>query len=173
MKKIFVILVLVSNILLAYISEVNAGSKNAGEATIDNILSAISPQTLTIAPLPFKPDPLVAKSSISGIDTNKNSVRDDIEIVLAESLFQDNGKASSSDFNELLDVVKLIQPYETPKTIDMKQFYCRYQSLPIGIKSRISSGTLINLVTDTPARKKAFYQQSINTSGNLGAEICE
>ena len=143
------------------------------EASKADVLTAIAPKTSSITPLPPAPEVQAAKMSISGVDANANGVRDDIEISLAKAALHNGGTVSSSDFAKLLEVVKNIQPSETSKTIDIKKFYCSYQSMPAGIKEKISASMIISLVTDTQARKRAYAEQSINTSGSLGAEVCE
>lgn len=148
-------------------------STSTTEASKADVLTAIAPKTASITPLPPAPEVQAAKSSISGVDANTNGVRDDIEISLAKTALHDGGTASSADFSKLLEVVKIIQPSETTKTIDIKKFYCSYQSMPASIKDKISASMMIALVTDTPARKRAYAEQSINTSGSLGAESCE
>ncbi len=153
------------------------GSSNSAttktEASKADVLTAIAPKTSSITPLPPTPEEQASKSSISGVDANTNGVRDDIEISLAKTALHDGGTASATDFSKLLEVVKIIQPSETSKTIDIKKFYCSYQSMPASIKEKISASMMIALVTDTQARKRAYAEQSINTSGSLGAEICE
>jgi hypothetical protein len=151
----------------------STATATATEATKENLLIAMAPKTSSIALLPPAPDIQAAKSSIAGVDTNTNGVRDDIEILLAKATMHEAGAASSADFSKLLDIVKLIQPSEATKTIDIKKFYCMYQSMPSSIKGKISASMLITLVTDTTKRKKMYAEQSINTSGSLGAEICE
>lgn len=171
MKKILTASILSTLVL----SACGGGSSSTAstDATKADLSAAISPKTASIAPLPPTPDSQTVKASISGVDANSNGVRDDIEISLAKASVHDGGTATSSDFAKLMDVIKTIQPSESAKVIDVKKFYCDYQALPSAIKQKISSSMMLSLVTDTPARKKAFAEQSINTSGSLGAETCQ
>jgi hypothetical protein len=151
----------------------SSGVTKTSEATKADLLIAISPPTSLITPLPPAPEFQNARASVAGVDVNANGVRDDIEISLAKTALHDGGTASSSDFSKLLEVVKIIQPSETSKTLDHRKFYCAYRSMPNAVKERVSAAMMIALVTDTAARKKAYAEQSTNTSGSLGAESCE
>ena len=152
-------------------SEVLTAQPN--EISKEQAQSILAPKASSIAALPPEPNRQQSNTSISGVDSNSNGVRDDIEIVLAKSVLHNGNVASAGDFTKLINLVKYIHPSEIQKTIDQKSFYCQYQSLPANIKAKISMQMLITLVTDTAARKRAYATQSINTSGSLGAEICQ
>lgn len=110
---------------------------------------------------------------ISGTDANRNGVRDDVEETLMQAASSWMKRPSATDFGQLIDVVKLIQPEDVPRAIDMHKFYCGYRGLPASIKDKVSARMIITVVTDTPERKKALARQVINTTGSLGAEVCE
>lgn len=172
MKKILTAALLSTLVLSACGGGSSSNATASTDATTADMTAAIAPKTTSISPLPPTPDSQAVKASISGVDANSNGVRDDIEISLAKASVHDGGTATSSDFARLMDVIKTIQPSESTKVIDVKKFYCDYQTLPSSIKQKINSSMMLALVTDTSARKRAFAEQSINTSGSLGAETC-
>lgn len=112
-------------------------------------------------------------TTLLGADTNQNGIRDEIEETLKQVLSSWLQRPPVDDYNKLLEVVKLVQPTDVPRAIDMRKFYCRYGALPAAVKEKVSARMILTLVTDTPERKKALARQAINTSGSLGAEVCE
>ena len=144
--------------------------QHAGDVQLEDIQQIIAPNTSAIGTLPPSPMPDLPNQSIQGVDSNASSVRDDVEIAIAKIVLHDGGNAG--DYYSLIDIVRRIQPSEAVESIDMKRFHCDYISLSENIRNQISSGMIIALVTDTSARKKLFYQNVINNSGSLGAEVC-
>jgi len=153
-------------------SATNVLDSQALKVALAEAAKAYDTQLAAIAPsLPPAPETQVAKATVAGVDINSNGVRDDIERALAQGVAM-IPSATASDYLKLLDVVKYLQPSETEKTIDHKIYYCLYTGLPQKIQEKISSNLLRSMVIDTKDRAKIFVRQSINTSGNLGAEIC-
>ena len=103
-------------------------------------------------------------------------MRDELELSLAQAVSYLGDTASAAEFAQLLSVVTQVQPkdtHEAGKPIDLRAFYCAYRALPARIHARVSAGQIIAMVQGTSARKRAFAQQAVNTSGSLGAEICD
>lgn len=161
-------------LLTSLVSGCGGGGKSEAvkEPTQAEVQEILAKQITVASSLPAAPDATASKASVAGVDTNSNGVRDDVEITTAQVLFDGPGGISAADYNQVLDIIKYIQPSETTKTIDQRNFYCQYRALPEAVRSRLSMQMLINMVTDTRTRKQAYQSQSINTSGSLGAEYC-
>ena len=95
---------------------------------------------------------------------------------MAQELSLYGDTASAAEFAQLLDVAKQVQPkdaHEAGKPIDVRAFYCAYRALPARLQARVSAGQILAMVQDPPARKRAFAQQAVDTSGSLGADVCD
>lgn len=121
--------------------------------------------------LPLNPDKNQDDLTINGIDTNNNQVRDYIENMLPQ-MFPIEKRKDINLYNQILNIIKNIQPTQEEKVIDFHKFYCQYIALPQDFKERTSSTLLQALVIDTPMRKKRFYEQAINTGWSLWSEDC-
>lgn len=145
----------------------------SAQVTKVDIQNALSTSISTGVALPAPPDVTISNASIAGTDVNSNGVRDDIEIAVTKTLMDGSRSVSISDLTKVMDILRYIQPSESGKVIDQKAYYCQYRALPQAVRDRVSMQMLTAHVTDTKMRKVAYHNQSTNTSGSLGAEVCQ
>lgn len=169
MQKFFIVSVLICIALSAL--NANANSPTA-QGDIIRSLRVDDAKKKFLTSLPPPPDPVAAKKSIAGVDVNENGVRDDLELSLAEITLYAKGRVTHADFYQLLEVVKFLHPSEKVKVINLSRFYCDYRMLDAGIQKRISESMMINLVTNSIARKNAFFRQLANAADVMDAGNC-
>ncbi len=124
--------------------------------------------------LPVKPTKLEAQATIIGIDRNNNQVRDDLEHVVYQVLNFAQETELTTEYNQVLDLVKYIQPTaDSNQIIDQHDFYCKYVALPEVVKNELSMEYLQSMVTDTAEREEAFFERLKRSEFSTGAEVCD
>lgn len=144
-----------------------------GTASTDQKLKALAvppgwvgrvpkPEVINGISVPPEPDPIVNNSTLAGVDSNKNGVRDDVERIIARKV------SGIAGFNRALVVARAYQRLLASATVsqadsdasmlEVECFVYRNLTDPVGIKSAEIKNTVFN----TPERledlrKKALY----------------
>lgn len=147
-------------------------NEDASTSTTEfNIDDLTNPNDLGIT-LPPEPTEEQASATLTGIDTNNNQVRDDIEHTIYQAISLSDPPITANEYQQALDMIKYIQPTNDPnQLIDQHTFYCKYTSLPETFKNELSMSFLQYLVTDTKDRGDSFYKKLIKSS-STGEEVC-
>jgi hypothetical protein len=127
-----------------------------------------------IVKLPIMPEEKIAKSNISGIDSNNNKIRDELEIIIFQGL-NTLPNITIESYNEVLTIIKMIQPREISykNSINKQKNYCSYKLLPNNIKKELPLELLYSIILDTSERKKIFTSSLETSTFNLEEEPCE
>ena len=171
MKNVLVLL------LTLFLSLVVIGCGGGEVKTDVNILGTVISDIGVLShkiDVPKMPDDEASKKTVTGVDKNNNSIRDDLEQIAYQSL-NSIETINESSYNNVLSIMKMIQPKNPPvaKSINKHAIYCQYRLLPDDVKDELSLSFLYSIVLDSKDRKNAFNDSLEPSTSSLGAESCE
>lgn len=119
-------------------------------------------QTINGVTVPYEPDPVENTSTLRGIDSNSNGIRDDIEIEIAKDFGDDAERHDSAMSIARIETEILVNP--TRDNIDKLSAlsYC-------SILSYEEQNIINSLVLDTLERRKAYGDALAGSFYNLAA----
>lgn len=113
--------------------------------------------------LPDLPSNMEQDATISGIDTNNNHVRDEIEQAIYQAvMFYD--EVSADDYNSLIKIAKMFQPQAQPipDSINQLEIHCEYISLPEKVRDIVSFKFLKLSTLNTKERERGYKESSVD-----------
>ncbi|MCZ4310214.1 hypothetical protein AB6D66_01430 [Vibrio pomeroyi] len=118
-----------------------------------------------IATQPPAPDTKLDLSTIQGVDSDDNGMRDSNERLAWQSLDLIEG-VTASDYSQVLNIMASLQPSEeiVPNSIDEHQIRCDYQQLKPEIQKRLTLDIIYLSVLDTQIRRSAFAKSAVPRS---------
>lgn len=151
-----------------------------GETVADEEYQALLAKALSnagymgaIATQPQAPDTKLDLSTIQGVDSNDNGMRDSNESLAWQSLDLIEG-VTASDYSQVLNIMASLQPSEeiVPNSIDEHQIRCDYQQLKPEIQKRLTLDIIYMSVLDTQIRRSAFAKSAVPLSAEDIQQPC-
>ncbi len=134
---------------------------------IDRKMAKIS-DIRQFASQPPRPDPIEDKSTIPGVDSDQNGLRDSLERVLYQNLtFIPN--LTKEQYDTVMGLAKKMSPSDpvVPDSILELDVYCDYQTLSDSIQHELSFSSLELLVNNTPERMIAYEESIVRMDGTI------
>ncbi len=116
--------------------------------------------------VPPEPDQNLNNSTIEGIDLNKNSIRDDVEIKIAKDFGSDPSK-----YKQAKDIALAEQLLITNPTDEIKRNYARIVTCDSLTSSESDSITFTSF--NTSDRGDIYANVLTGISGEVGNDVCE
>lgn len=118
-----------------------------------------------IATQPPAPDTKLDLSTIQGVDSNNNGLRDSNERLAWQSLDLIEG-VTASDYSQVLNIMASLQPSKeiVANSIDEHQIRCDYLQLKPEIQKRLTLDIIYLSVLDTQIRRSAFAKSAVPLS---------
>ena len=128
--------------------------------------------------LPFEPDPAVNNSTLLGIDSNNNGIRDDVERQIYENykdkhpVYIDVGLQAAKAWQEILKNPKNAKETSISlhAAIDCEAYYAnhaKYFNEPILIHEKVTTGDVKNMMLNTKERNDAFWEYDSYLTGSV------
>lgn len=139
---------------------------------IDQRINSMSAISQLIEP-PQEVDSSLDDATVSGIDSNNNGVRDNVEVGLYQALYL-LPDITKEQYEQVLSLVQYVEPQDPPiaESIEEQTVYCMHSALPSEVKGELPLSQVYTIVLDTQERVDAFNASSVPVVANLGAEVC-
>jgi len=129
--------------------------------------------------LPPEPDPVINNSTLLGIDSNNNGVRDDVEIWILKKykdkhpIYTEIAMQAGRAWQKVLeDPSKAKETSKILHAAQYCQFYFQYDAKrfgkPILVTTSIINRTFRKKVTNTEEREDAYWEYDTLLSGSIG-----